>query len=288
MTTATKSTPHGTVTGYFYRRCRCDQCRQAANTWNSNRSRRIAYGTWQPLVDAEPARQHVRTLTSAGIGWERVAELADVPAATLERLLYGRPAQGDQPSRRIRPETEAKILALKPSPNLLPDGAQIDATGTRRRAQALAAAGWPAPFLGQQLGKARSYVEHFYTEERVYLRTARAVADLYDRLRDVDPLSLGVSPNSAGRARAAAKRAGWLPPQAWDGDIDDPAADPLAVGPCDEEPDCGPVPLTRAEKIAAARSMTLRGDTAARIAAELGVAARTVQRWRKAGGWKAA
>ena len=37
------------------------------NAYNRNRVRQIAYGRWQPYVDAEPARQHVQALQANGI-----------------------------------------------------------------------------------------------------------------------------------------------------------------------------------------------------------------------------
>ncbi|HEY2269252.1 MAG TPA: hypothetical protein VGI96_42005, partial [Streptosporangiaceae bacterium] len=97
--------------------CHCAACTEARRVAEGHRRRMKAYGQWQPFVDAEPARQHVRMLAAHGIGWKRAAELAGVSNGSMSKLLYGGP--GDRPpAKRIRPETEAKILAVRPSLDL--------------------------------------------------------------------------------------------------------------------------------------------------------------------------
>lgn len=272
---------HGTLSAAKHHRCPCEKCREAERDYENTRYRQMAYGTWQPFVDAQPARDHIRLLQAAGVGWQRIAHVAGLQSSTIERLLYGRPAEGERPSSRIRPETAAKILAVRPGPELLADGACVDATGTRRRLEALGAVGYTSVYLAAELGMAHTYISKMRQHRTVCLRTARAVTELYKRLAAVDPTSVGLSATSAHRARLAAARAGWLPPQKWDGDIDDPKADPLAPDP----ERAAPSALTHAEKLATARSMTLAGGTAQQIAAELGITSRTVVRWRTANGW---
>jgi hypothetical protein len=75
-----------------------------------SRERQILYGRWQPYVDAGPARQHLRTLAAAGIGWRRAARLSAVSTGAVSKILYGGPGQRP-PSQRIRPQTAAAILA---------------------------------------------------------------------------------------------------------------------------------------------------------------------------------
>ena len=143
------------VHGDADRGCRCAPCTQANRQAEDHRARMKLYGQWQPYVDASPAREHLRALAAAGIGWKRAAQLAGVATGTVSKLLYGGP--GDRPpSRGIRPETERKLLAVSPAAESLSAGARTDAAGTRRRVQALVAAGYSQAILAERLGIQRS------------------------------------------------------------------------------------------------------------------------------------
>lgn len=90
----------------------------------------------------------------------------------------------------------------------------VDATGSRRRIQALARMGWSTAELSRRLGKHRSYLLKVLKNDRVQSETAALVALLYDQLsmrRATGPV--------AARTAAEAQAAGWPPPLAWD-DID--------------------------------------------------------------------
>ncbi len=273
--------------------CRTDAERKRRREWKRNFARQQAYGRWQPWVDAEPVRAHVQALRAAGVGRDRIADLAGVPRSTMARLLYGRPVDGQPPSRKIRPGTAEKILAVRPSRGLLADDARTNATGTRRRLQALGAAGWPGVVLAAHLNVNITYVSALQRRTgSVYVRTARTVAELYADLVALDPVEHGVTPTYVLRTRRNAERCGWFPPTAWDSDIDDPQVDPRQPdgGAIDSEAvqralEGKPVKLTQAELLYAAQVMTERGDTAEQIAALFGVTARTIVRWRTANGW---
>lgn len=201
--------------------------------YGRNRRRQQAYGRWQPYTEAEPARAHVRELMAYGIGWMRLAELSGVPKSTVEKLLYGCPPRGMGPSKRIRPETAEKLLAVHPDPDLLAGAADTDATGTRRRLQALAAAGWPQTQLAARLGMHRGNFGRTLHHPRVLLSTERAARALYDQLWKLDAREHGVSLHSYNRARNYACDHHWAPVGAWDDDrIDDPGAFPDWTGCC--------------------------------------------------------
>lgn len=220
---------HGTRAKYVRDRCRCDACRTANTRRLAEWRRRKAeesHGARPPsLVDAGPARRHVRALMDAGVGWKRVAELSGVAPSVVSKLIYGAPFRGAPPSARIRPVTEHRLLAVKAD---VADGALVDATGSRRRLQALMAVGWSGSRLGRELGLDPTNFHAMIHRARVEAATARAVRHLYDRLWDRAPKA--GSRWEAGaitRAKAAARRLGWAPPVAWDDDtIDDPAARP--------------------------------------------------------------
>lgn len=96
--------------------------------------------------------------------------------------------------------------------------ARIDATGTRRRLQALSVLGWSMRALSEQCSVSRLTLVELLSGKTtsVFRRTAAAVATTFDELWNVP----ATGPQAAQtRSRALAK--GWAPPMAWD-EIDDP------------------------------------------------------------------
>jgi DNA-directed RNA polymerase specialized sigma24 family protein len=75
------------------------------------------------------------------------------------------------------------------------------------------------------------------TTQRLTVRTALAVDDLYERLwNTAPPQTTTAERDNADRARTAARACGWLPPLAWD-DIDtDPERGSYATA-CPSDPD---------------------------------------------------
>lgn len=233
LATNTKVRPHGTYGKYCTERCRCAECRAA----NRDRNRRwarnkamVAHGMADPLwVDAEPVRRHVQALMAAGMGVPRIQQTSGVTKGVLIRLVYGRPGRGEAPSRKIRPANAARLLAIRAP--LPADGAAIDATGTRRRLQALVAIGWSGAELMRRIGAVGTDFPKLLGRDRVLARTARAVHALYDQLWDTTPpTSTRWERATRSRALAFAAARGWAPPQAWDDDtIDDPTAAPRGI-----------------------------------------------------------
>lgn len=207
--------------------CRCYVCGYANHTYCQARERAIAYGTWQPYVDAEPARQHVRNLQACGLGTRRIAELAGIERKRITDLVNGRTERGRHYQTKIRPDTAAKLLAIEPTLDNLGSATVIDGTGTRRRIQALIAAGWPQAHLATRLGMTGGNFGRILKDPRVTVRTARAVRALYDQLWRANPLEHGAAPCGITRAKRYAADRNWAPAGAWDDDtIDDPAAQP--------------------------------------------------------------
>lgn len=185
---------------------------QTPEGW-SHRKRQIAYGRWRPFVDAEPARQHVLALRAAGMGPVTISRLSGVAHGALGKLIYGDRQRGLAPSKRIRPETEAKILAVEATLEHLAPGAKVPALGTLRRVQALVAIGWTIAELARRLDIPRLRLDRLDERSHVQAQTARAVDALFRELC--------MTPGPSNRARRAAERKGWPPPLAWD-DIDNP------------------------------------------------------------------
>jgi hypothetical protein len=161
--------------------CRCGDCRAANRAAENQRTRLIAYGQWQPYVDAGPAREHVRQLAARGIGWKQAARLAGVPPGAVSKLLYGGPG-GRSRSQRLRPATAAAILAVRPDRGNLGLGALVPATGTHRRIQALVATGWSQAKLGGRLGMTPANFAAMMRRGQVTAATDQAARALYDQL----------------------------------------------------------------------------------------------------------
>lgn len=118
----------------------------------------------------------------------------------------------------------------------LPDSRPIDATGTRRRLQALAAIGYSAPMLATYLDVSKQLVHQLTTTRtRVNRATAARIAALYGPLSALPPQFNPAIPAARrvciDRVVTTAREHGWLPPIVWDEvDIDDPAAVPDTTG----------------------------------------------------------
>lgn len=258
---------HGTLRAYVIGKCRCPECTDANRIYANNARRLRAYGRWAPFVDAQPARDHLALLADYGIGWKRAARLSGVSCGTVSRLLYGNPER--PPTRHIRPETEARILAVRPILANLADQAVVDAEGVRRRLQALVARGFPVSFLAARLGMQLTNLARIVRcPGRVAAVTARAVIALYEELWNADPAAHGVAARSTACACAMAAKAGWPLPMAWGEEIDDPAFEPVLA-------DETPRPLVVAEDAEWIRRTS--GATDREIAERLGLSKNTLQ-----------
>lgn len=284
--------PHGTISRRKHGKCGCEPCMEAGRRYARHRHRQQAYGAWKPFVDATATRAHIELLRRAGLGWTRIAALAGVPASTVERILFGRPGAGEPPTRRIRPATEAKFLALAPSPAFFPDRGLVDGTGTRRRLQALCAMGWTARVIGPRMGVNPSYLTELLRCDKVQRVTAERVRDLFEDLSNRSPGDHGISPAQELRARRAAAKNGWLLPSVWDGDIDDPSCDPTVLGDSldpvliDRLVRGVPATVDRQHRKAVAQVLLQEHQfTSGAVASSLGVSERTVERWKAEGHW---
>lgn len=218
--------PHG-YARYKLDGCRCDVCKAARSAYARKVTMGTTAGTWQPWTAAAPARAHVLELGAAGIGYKRVAQLAHLPHSTVSKLLRGGP--GDRPpTQKLRPATAAALLAVKADPSAIAPGTNIDATGTRRRIQALQCLGWTLTAQAEQIGWTTANFAALLNRHQISSSTATLVRDLYDRWSMATPPAGGARTRSVRHAHAR----GWFPPLAWDDDaLDDPAATPVLLPP---------------------------------------------------------
>jgi hypothetical protein len=221
----------GSSTCYIQHQCRCVPCKEAHSAMAQRRVREKAYGRFDTgLVDAEPVREHMLLLGEFGLGYKRVAGLAGIGITAVRNVLLGRqepgPRYGELPKRIKRANAEA-ILAVKPDLSNLAAGANIPSRGFQRRAQALVRRGYSVSAVGAFLGIEPANFHGMMHRTHVFARTHLAMADLFDRLWDVEPAQTTHHERQVySRAINYAKARRWLPPLAWD-DIDSDIEPPV-------------------------------------------------------------
>lgn len=209
-TEARQGREHGTQACYVWgpgpgpgKGCRCGPCREANRAYERRRARRTA----PAYVAAARARAHVEELRDKGVGLKTVAKRSGVSHGALSKLVYGDPATGRGPSKRIRKTTEDAILAVQPSDAA--DHARVDGAGYRRDVAALLNRGWTRSAIARAIGVDPT---NFRAEARtVTARKARAVRALLDQPAPPRRSRWGEHPvpqpdgDEADRARRAAE-----------------------------------------------------------------------------------
>lgn len=213
MTAVVELPVHGTNVNT----CPCPSCTTRRSRYQKNWRIAQHLGLPSNLVDAAPALDHIRdNLLPAAWTMHQIEYAAELSSDYVAVLLKRQPP-------RIFASTADAILGLGPGDRFrnVPDGAQLDATGTRRRLQALAVKGHPIRDVLRGLRCNSMLMSVAFVEAR----NARRVAGIYDELWNVE----GPSPVGATRAR----NRGWAGPGAWDdATIDDPRAFPDLTGHC--------------------------------------------------------
>ncbi|MFF4536595.1 hypothetical protein [Streptomyces aureus] len=211
MTTA-DTQPHGERRCYL-RGCRRPECVEA-NRKYCKRYRVERHRTGRRRPDAGPYAVIARRYAAAGWSHSEMAALTGCAETVFHNLLNGTP--------RISATSAARIDAIPGTPQRMGTAAYVDATGTRRRGQALHRAGRTVNAMAVALGLCPDHVSRILRARnpKVHGATAAAMKALYDEWK-----------TERGPSEVASQRAeqlGWRDPQWWDdmGDIDDPEFDP--------------------------------------------------------------
>lgn len=221
---------HGTRAAYVLDKCRCRACRDATAKEARAKARAEAYGTWQPYVDAQPVRDHIAALRDQGLGVKRIAHLAGLGHGTISAVVYGKYVNGERrtPPVRVRPNTAQRILAVTAGLDTLGTKVAVDSTGTRRRIEAMLAAGWSVNAFARASGVNQQALHSALLHQPITATNARAARDAYELLWATPPAENTWHQKAAAtRARNTAKARGYVPALMWDDeDIDDPYAAP--------------------------------------------------------------
>lgn len=259
MTTATQPPRQAYMPGHP-RNCNCFDCCELSSAWARNRHRQLAYGTWQPFVDAAPVHEHITGLRAGGMADVHIALQLGVTKRRIAVLMA---------TDYVRPETVTRVLAIRPDVNRLADRADYPARGAGRRILALRAHGWTALELSHRWGLSTRAIARAPQHELIFAGNHRTIAQFFDDFHDEDPVRHGVPALSAKRARAAARKARWAPASAWkdiDGD-EKPQPRPWRIAftkPSPDERSC--------EVIEETAHLAGFGCTREEIAARMGIA----------------
>lgn len=158
-------------------------------------------------VDPTAARERLTLLRSRGV---TIAMLGKYGLSK-----FG--VRGVDTADRIRRITEIKVMSVPVPAELVPTCADVDATGTARRIQALVAMGWPQSLIATELNTAQNAVSAMALREKVTAERAIAVRELFGRW------AMTPGPSNVSRTRARSK--GWVTILGWN-DIDDPNETP--------------------------------------------------------------
>lgn len=191
--------------------CRCGTCKREKRNSLRNRYRTQAYGRpTTDLVDVAPVRAHIEALMASGASLDQISEQAGVSYGVLSRTLY-------LGQKRMKANSAQALLALA-SVDVSDSLARVEASGVRRRVQALAALGWSISWQARQVGMVPTDLHQIARGNAgATARTAARVRGLYDQYWDVLP----EPSRSVSLVRRLASERGYLPPLAWDDDLID-------------------------------------------------------------------
>lgn len=262
---------HGTYVCYTVDRCRCLPCKQANAAATNERYRLKAYGRYNKYADAEPVRQHLRTLTAQGMGWKWIAEVAGVPTGVVTSILYGKHRDGRNTGlqKRILRTNYDKLMAVTFTPRPGRTASREESEAARRKARALVALGWSMSKIGTWLGIHPANACSMITGSRLFhYDTIKAIDNLYEQLSmRLPPATNQREKISVARSKRYAREHGWVPPLELEASYDEHTPDQGEhPGECIDEQAIWrvlhgdrTVRLTKAEKIEAVRQWQASG-----------------------------
>ncbi|MEU1600349.1 hypothetical protein ABZ468_48280 [Streptomyces sp. NPDC005708] len=185
--------------------CTRTECRQAARRARRQRNQDRLRGLPARVPPYAAARWAVR-LREQGMSAQDIADRAGL-SVTLVRRLFRTPGQG-QVVRDIARTTADAVLGIPVPARREPSSPGLTGSAETSRLLAdLARAGWPAAALALRLGvNARTVAEVREKRPRLHLDLALRIRRLHRELIGIDPVSQGIRPADAARARAAAAR----------------------------------------------------------------------------------
>lgn len=188
--------------------CKCEPCVLVRRARKKRES--VGRQTGRPArVDAGPARRRLLQLNQT-MGWNDISKATGISACHCRHIAKGRITE-------VNRGTQDKILAAQRG---ITGGIYIDATGSRRRVQALQAIGHSLRAIAEASDAVESRIQPVSAgQERVRRMHADKIANGYRKLAG--------TPGTSARSRTRAAAMGWPGPDYWDPDtIDNPEFQP--------------------------------------------------------------
>lgn len=172
MKAAAERKPHGTRARYIGGRCRCVPCRAANSRYETDRLRKRVTGDWNPLVDAQRARIHMKRLSRLGVGRRSVNAASGISGAVLWAIWTGE-------RKQIRKRTQDRILAVD-------EGARggnslVSAIPARKLIRELVIRGYSRAELARRMGLKTPAIQ-FLGKAKITARNAARVERLYNSI----------------------------------------------------------------------------------------------------------
>lgn len=170
---------HGTGTGYT-KGCRCQPCTEARRGREAARADRVRAGLpGTDLVDANPARGHLRILEARGASRKALARAAGVNVKTVTETLDGT-------LRRFTPDVAGRLTCLTieaAREAALPGrhGGLVDPGPVWEQLDEMLAAGWPKAWIARELGKKSGAIQ-LRRHRPIGKQQAADIANLHRRL----------------------------------------------------------------------------------------------------------
>lgn len=173
-------------------------------------------------MSAEPVREHVRLLRSAGASWQTIANTAGVGAMTVFDVMHS--------SSRVSDATAAALLAVQPGDMALP---RVNANGAMLRLRSLQAMGHSSARVARTIGCHEQTLQRVVNGSAQTIRADlhRAIVTIFEAWWDKRPPEN--TPAEKAAANAARRRAAannWCQGGALDEALlDTPAYRPRAI-----------------------------------------------------------
>lgn len=158
--------------GKYVSGCRCTDCRRANSEYQKKRERMRAAGVTNPIVDAAPAREHLKKLSREGIGYKTVAEYSGAAASVLMKVRSGE-------RTRIRKSTLERIMAV--DRKCFREGTLLRAGQTWTRIKWMLDEGLTKTAIAKRLGCRTRALQ--IGRKRVTGKTHSAIERLYNQYR---------------------------------------------------------------------------------------------------------
>jgi predicted transcriptional regulator len=128
---------------------------------------------WNGLVEAAPARRHIKKLSRQGVGYKAVADAAGVAISVVAKIRAGT-------KKKVRAETEKRILEV--DADAIADHALIPAGPTWELLNALLERGYTKTELGRRLGSKAKVPSLQVGKVSILAKKAAKVRKMYEAI----------------------------------------------------------------------------------------------------------